>query len=159
MRTALYTLAQTVWGFPQTLIGSAVFAAHRARPHFRYHGAIVTTWESRRALSLGLFVFLPGAGYPEPSDVSADEHDWVLASVDHRLLVHEYGHTIQSLILGPLYLPVIGIPSVVWFNNPALAGKRRRENLSYYAFYTERWANHLGELVLKQPSMGMTLID
>ena len=50
---------------------------------------------------------------------------------------HEYGHSIQSKYLGPLYLLVIGIPSLIW----AIFGKRGD---AYYAFYTERWADKLG---------------
>lgn len=54
-----------------------------------------------------------------------------------KLLAHEYGHTIQSLLLGPLYLLVIGIPSVIWFHihTPSKG--------SYYSFYPERMANAL----------------
>ena len=37
-----------------------------------------------------------------------------LGDHDKHVLVHEYGHSIQSCILGPLYLPVIGIPSLIW---------------------------------------------
>lgn len=48
---------------------------------------------------------------------------------------HEYGHHLQSLILGPLYLFVIGLPSLV---HAAI-----HEEGDYYAFYTERWANEL----------------
>jgi len=33
--------------------------------------------------------------------------------IEQRTLVHEYGHTIQSIILGPLYLLIIGIPSSI----------------------------------------------
>lgn len=35
---------------------------------------------------------------------------------DHteKLRKHEYGHTIQSLILGPLWIFVIGLPSLIW---------------------------------------------
>ena len=138
LHTALYTLAQATWGLPQTLVGAGVFLAHAGRPHFRYHGAVVTTWESRKAVSLGLFVFLQG---PDGTGVSADD-------VDGRLLAHEYGHTIQSLILGPLYLPVIGLPSAMWLNMPAFTRRRARTGTSYYAFYTERWANKLAERFL-----------
>ena len=120
-----------------------MFLAFVRRPHFLHHGAIVTVWNYRAALSLGPFIFLNGrAGH-----------------VNDRLLVHEYGHTIQSLILGPLYLPLIGLPSLVWFRTPRFTNRRRAQGLSYYSFYTERWANHLGELVLKRPSMGQALID
>lgn len=149
VRPTLFTLAQITWGLPQTAIGFAVFLAHAKRPHFRYHGAVVTTWESRKATSLGLFVFLNG---------SNDPHD-ARESVDEALLVHEYGHAVQSLALGPLYLPVIGLPSILWLNVPALARKRRSEGVSYYTFYTERNANWLGERVLKKPSIGLAVID
>ena len=44
--------------------------------------------------------------------------------------VHEYGHTIQSLILGPLYLFVVGIPSFVWCNNKKCIAYRQEQNKS-----------------------------
>lgn len=52
---------------------------------------------------------------------------------------HERGHSIQSMYLGPLYLLVIGLPSLLW----AAWGNEDR-NRSYYSFYTERWADKLG---------------
>lgn len=133
MRGLLYALVQMTWGFPQTLLGFGVFSAHARRPHFRYHGAIVTTWESHKALSLGPFIFLNGS----------DDSRTAPESVHVPLLVHEYGHTIQSLALGPLYLPVVGVPSLLWLNMPACARRRQLTGRSYYAFYTERLANQL----------------
>ena len=54
-----------------------------------------------------------------------------------RMLLHEYGHTFDSQRLGWLYLPVVGLPSLVsqWLE---LAGlfHHRHDNL-----YAERWAN------------------
>ena len=52
---------------------------------------------------------------------------------------HEYGHTRQSLYLGPFYLFVVGIPSLLWawYWTPA-------RGVSYYSFYTEKWADKLG---------------
>ena len=44
-------------------------------------------------------------------------------------------------------------------NAPRLAQRRHDLGISYYALYPERWANHLGKLVLKRPSMGQALID
>lgn len=149
MRSFLYLLVQVIWGFPQTLVGFAVFLAHARCPHCRFHGAVVTTWKSRKALSLGPFLFVGGG----------QKADDPLADVDRPLLVHEYGHTIQSLILGPLYLLAIGLPSAIWLNTPAFSKMRRQQKRSYYAFYTERWANWLGERVLKEPSIGFALID
>ena len=56
---------------------------------------------------------------------------------------HEYGHCVQSLIVGPLYLLVVGVPSFLWCNVfYELANKKKR--VSYYDFYCEKWANRLG---------------
>lgn len=52
---------------------------------------------------------------------------------------HEFGHTIQSKILGPLYLLVIGSPSIIH----AALHKYICKNKDYYHFWTEKWANNL----------------
>ena len=52
---------------------------------------------------------------------------------------HEYGHCRQSRILGPFYLLVIGLPSLLW----ALWWTPGR-SVGYYSFYTERLADRLG---------------
>ena len=58
-----------------------------------------------------------------------------------NVILHEIGHTKQSRILGPLYLIIIGIPSISW------AGLRRLipalKKINYYWFYTESIANKL----------------
>ena len=54
---------------------------------------------------------------------------------------HEWGHTRQSLYLGPLYLIVIGIPSFLW----ACTYKWLKKDYSW--FYTESWANKLGGIM------------
>lgn len=52
---------------------------------------------------------------------------------------HEQGHQIQSFMLGPLYLIVIGLPSIIWAG--FFEGYRKKNNVSYYSFYTEKWAD------------------
>ena len=54
---------------------------------------------------------------------------------------HELGHTKQSYILGWLYLIVIGIPSIIWCEY--FEEYRKKHNISYYSFYTEKWADKL----------------
>lgn len=56
------------------------------------------------------------------------------------------GHGAQSRYLGPLYLFVIGIPSIVW---AGLYGTKRfpYTKNGYYVFYTEKWADKLAEIV------------
>lgn len=55
---------------------------------------------------------------------------------------HECGHVKQSLILGPLYLIVIGIPSILhaWLND-YIGCDNTPEGYSH--FYTEKWADKL----------------
>lgn len=57
---------------------------------------------------------------------------------------HELGHCFQSLYLGPLYLLVIGLPSITWAGLHTLLVTRFSLEISYYWFYTERWADKLG---------------
>lgn len=68
---------------------------------------------------------------------------------DPNYLNHEYGHTRQSLYLGPLYLFVIGVPSLIWaaYWTPA-------RGVSYYSFYTEKWADKLGGVVRSEEVRG-----
>ena len=52
---------------------------------------------------------------------------------------HEYGHTRQSLYLGPLYLLIVGVPSLLW-----AWWWRPDRGVDYYVFFTEKWADRLG---------------
>lgn len=54
---------------------------------------------------------------------------------------HEKGHRKQSMMLGPLYLIVIGLPSLVWAALHSYV--KRLGAVDYYSFYTERWADRL----------------
>lgn len=57
-------------------------------------------------------------------------------------IYHEYGHTIQSYILGPLYLLVIGLPSIIWCE--LFRWYRLKYDKPYDWFYTEKFATYLG---------------
>ena len=110
MKAFFYRLWQCTWGILQTLLGLIVFLANVKRKHYVYHGAIVTEWSDMSSVSLGMFVFVTA----EPYFYKKLEGKYSKEELSSRLLVHEYGHTIQSLILGPLYLIAIGIPSTLW---------------------------------------------
>jgi len=151
----LYRTWQCTWGVLQTLLGSILFLLHCKEQHYSYHGAVVTVWKSKSSISLGMLVFVTAEPYfagKFSGKMRADE-------LSDRLLVHEYGHTIQSLILGPLYLLVIGIPSTLWGFLPNLNRRRREERKSYFDFFTEKWANCLGEKVTGEKSMENLVID
>ena len=153
MKIVMYRLWQCTSGILQTFLGLIMFMIHFKSQHYSYHGAIITEWNDKSSMSLGLFVFVTS----EPFFAKKYEGQISVDELSNRLLVHEYGHTIQSLILGPLYLIVIGIPSTVW----GFVGvkKRKNEQLPYGAFFTEGWANRLGEQVTGEKSIGMLVLD
>ena len=59
-----------------------------------------------------------------------------------KSIQHEFGQSKQSDILGPLYLIVIGIPSLLHNIVHYLCSKIGIK-WNYYSFYTESWANKL----------------
>ena len=154
MKTALYWLWQCTWGFLQTLLGLIVFLLHWKDKHILYHGAVVTVWQGKSSVSLGLFVFVTAEPF-----FCEKLPQYPQEELSARLLVHEYGHTIQSLLLGPAYLLVIGIPSTLWGFLPSLNRMRREKQCSYFSFFTEKWANALGEWVTGHRSMEQLVID
>ena len=153
MKKVTYVFFQCTWGLLQTFLGFILFVIHFRCEHFTYHGAIVTKWHAQSSMSLGLFVFVAS----EPYFAEKYSSQIPIEDLSNRLLVHEYGHTIQSLILGPLYLVIIGIPSTLW--GFAGASRRKSKQIPYGAFFTERWANHAGECVTKEQSIRMLVLD
>ena len=131
----LYYLLQWTWGIVQNIVGLAFFLVNIRKKHYRFNGAVVTEWNyPRGSLGMGMFIFV---------SVSKKSPDAI-----RKVALHEYGHTLQSIILGPLYLIVIGLPSLLWCSLPCFANYRRKHNISYYRFYTEHWANRLAKIDL-----------
>lgn len=123
---ALFYVLQFTWGLPVNLAGLVLFLCCRGARHEMFHNSVVTYLPGNSGgLSLGIFLFISRQN----------------AGV-RRLCVHEYGHTVQCLFLGPLYWPVVVIPSAVWYH--FFAGYRRKHRISYDALYCERWATAWG---------------
>jgi len=141
-----YTIIQLTWGICQNIVGVLAFLVLTIlkpnRKRFYYHGAIVSEWKFPFSMGLGMFIFF-GHG-------SKDEQ------TQKGVLVHEYGHTIQSCMLGPLFLFVIGIPSCVWAFTPCFVKMRKEGKHTYFDFYPESWANHEGERVLHEQAVNHT---
>lgn len=132
IKIVLYWLWQLSWGGIQTLAGLILFliCSLAGGSHLFYKGAVVTTWKKPTSASVGPFLFL--------------SESLKGASCD-RVLAHEYGHSIQSLILGPLYLFAVGVPSFLWCNLPYFRRMRQKTGKSYYSVYPENWADRLGK--------------
>ena len=137
----VYTVLQWTWGIIQNILGLILFGIVKrrnpGRRKERYHGAIVSDWKARHSMGLGMFIFFGHRGTPD-----AD-----------KVLVHEWGHTVQSMILGPLFLLVIGLPSVIWADLPCFRRLRARTGMPYTWLYCEKWANILGEKLLHKPAI------
>ena len=123
-----------IWQLPQHIValiyfGYLVMMCKDLGVDSRYKQAIVIPCIMRGAVTLGNYVFVG------------------LNSEYKETVKHELGHTIQSKILGPLYLIVIGIPSITYCGLRRLFPSLRKK--SYYDFYTEKWANNLSEKYIK----------
>ncbi len=149
----LYIFWQWTFGILQSLLGFIIFLFTSKSERFWFHGALVVVWNKKSSLSLGGFIFIT----KDPYFYEKLKDNYTKEQLFRRLLVHEYGHTVQSLFLGFLYLPVMGIPSTVW--GFCFGKKRREQNISYFSFFTEKWANRLGEKVTKEQSMENLIID
>lgn len=119
-----------VWEFPQNALGFMVRKISKAKNYTTYKDATVYSWSLGGGMSLGKYIFVPFK-LSSPTTYGVQQY-----------IKHEYGHTIQSKYLGWLYLLVIGLPSLIW--SQCFSEYRYKTGKSYYAFYTEKWADKLG---------------
>jgi len=117
-------------------MGMVLFLVFLTKPHYWYKGSVVTvcaTFKSMRikgGIALGLFIFTTCE--IEKEQISKN-----------RLIQHEYGHVLQSALLGPLFLLIVGLPSLIWAQ--LFSGWRKKHNKDYFSFYTESWADKMGQ--------------
>lgn len=132
-----------LWEFPQRLLGFIIYFFlqffYKIGIRYTYKTSYVYTVNVKKpfGVSLGKYIFLSHHYLPSNCDVS-----------NIPVVKHEYGHSIQSLILGPLYLFTAGICSLTqnilsrilyWFGYKKML-------LNYYKRWPENWANKLGNV-------------
>lgn len=115
------------WQLPQTFIGRIVCKILKGEKKIFKFDDIgeIETWIvplQYGSVSLGKYILLC-KGHENNADI----------------VRHEHGHQLQGMILGWLYLLVIGLPSLLWCTII-----HKKKGGSYYAYWTERWANKLG---------------
>lgn len=119
-----------IWQLPQNLLGLIMVAITgfglpvdiRGNNHRLPSSLLFLNKQMRGGISLGRYIIMNGS-------YAGDTNSWM----------HERGHSVQSMMLGPLYLLVIGLPSVLW-----AAWWNEKRGVSYYEFFTEKWADILG---------------
>ena len=122
--TKLATVLLYLWQLPQNLLGLLLVKILRPEDCYEMEGELLCyASRMRGGISLGRYIIL---------NITVKDY----TGNSER---HELGHARQSRMLGWFYLFVIGIPSILW-----AAWWNSSRPMSYYSFYTERWADHLG---------------
>lgn len=148
LKSVLFYLWQFTYGILQNIIGLVMLIIYKLRGAESewFHNALITYIDKKNfgGISLGMFIFIN-------KNRSGDSL--------HDTKIHEYGHTVQTMILGPLWLFVIAIPSVIWCNTPYFVKKRKNDNVSYYRAYCEGWSNVCGLWATKEHFLTPELIN
>lgn len=119
-----------IWQLPQNLVALFLMLLYRiilGKPIKVDYKGVTYVWyvNWRNGVSLGNYVLL-GTYYAERLDV----------------INHEYGHTRQSTIFGPLYLLLVGLPSITWNMIDRLLRRIRKDwtyAKSYRIYYSMPW--------------------
>lgn len=119
-----FSFIDFTWGAPNTAAGlvagvGSIFLGAEVKPDWGKGARVVLPpWLSPSPGS-GSFGFSLG-----PTLIGSQRFtDWK----------HEYGHTWQSRVLGPLYLPVIALPSII--------SAATQSSVKHGKFWTETWAD------------------
>ena len=122
-----------IWGLPQVLVGLCMLPFLGKLRFIRYENYcwIFEGEKMAGGISLGCFIFLSKYNSGKEATIR-----------------HELGHVKQSHILGPLYLIVIGLPSIL----NAMFGFTQ----CYHDFYPEAWANKLMNVKVRYATWGCT---
>ena len=121
-----------LWQLPQNLLGlllAAIYAPERK--HIMDNGNVI--YFSNRmqgGISLGKYSIVNTCHYRKELSECLKRD-----TVRHEAI----GHAKQSLYLGPFYLLVVGLPSIVW---AAIC----KDNKRYFKVYPENWADRLANV-------------
>lgn len=124
-----------VWQLPQNICG---IIWRRIKK-----GDIIISTGNNVSFSLGAKVYLMRSG----GGLTLGKYIFISQNyIDQKgIIKHECGHVKQSRILGPLYLIIIGIPSLLHAALNNYIGCCKRHKDGYYHWFTEKWANKLME--------------
>ncbi len=135
MKAIVLNLLHFTWCLPQTLLGMVFYLFLKLSKSVSntssLHSVILIRVDKLffiGGVSLGKFIFISGNQFSE------------------NTILHEYGHAVQSLMLGPLYLIVVGLPSVTL---SILATFSTKIKNNYFKFFPENWADKLGKVCNK----------
>ena len=116
-----FILLDLCWEAPQVIVGAVVkliYIRYGSREVETYKQGVcqIQNWGMSSGVSLGWWQFT--SKYATVTTAS-----------------HEVAHSIESVALGPLFLVLIGLPSILW---AGIIHPYFMSDKSYYWFYTER---------------------
>ena len=121
-----------LWQLPQNIIGLVIrFFCHKDKSQKVYWAKNF----ARSGVSLGNFIILD----------ECYKHDITLKNT----IAHERGHQVQSKILGPLYLIIIGLPSFIANIHDRIMFSYLPQRLKLQIYYSRPWeylADRLGRV-------------
>lgn len=130
-------VALWIWQLPQNIVGliTLVIMGHEKVLTANNGNKVYFSNRMSGGISLGRYSII--------SKYYIRSHMTDKAILDLDVTRHEaLGHGTQSRYLGPLYLPVVGLQSIIW---AGLYGSVIPYTTNgYYKFWTERWADKLG---------------
>lgn len=131
----MISILHWIWGLPQNLAGFIISRFAKYKKKYEINGVTKTIYFMpffNAGVSLGEFIIL---------DPIWKEHQLL------TVIKHEYGHLIQSRMLGVFYLLVVGLPSLIGNIVDRLSKEEYRKRYEkYYSRYPEKWADKLGKV-------------
>lgn len=134
------------WQFPQTFLGwilTRIYYSEETVTEKYKECSIVyvrkfPSTKRRSGISLGKYIILDNVRFRR---TGFRRHETEIT------IKHEYGHVRQGYIFGPLYLILVGLPSIIQ-NRLGFHFRLRNPDYyrEYYNRYPEKWADRLGSV-------------
>jgi hypothetical protein len=132
-----------LWQFEQHLYAGFLFLINIGAVYSKRVNGVKVYFAKRfpksTSISLGNFLIFAENTDPETHPEYFD--------VTTKTVIHEYGHSIQSKIFGPIYVLVIGVPS---FITATIKRIFKKDSVWYHKRYPEHWADVLGEKYVRK---------
>lgn len=130
MKKSLYWILSLTWGLPMSIAGLATLGIMRLRKHeVKHHknALYMSIGHNWGGVNLGCVFFVD----------KENEHEF-----DKN---HEYGHSIQNIIYGPLTPFIVGLPSLIRATYRTILEKfGKKFKTDYYDIWFEAQANYFG---------------
>ncbi len=128
MRKFLLNIVLWTWCLPQTILGLIYLVFLRNKIIKKQNHKGIALYSVRvnglfGGVSLGKFIFINNKLF------------------NKKTIRHEYGHTLQGYIFGPLFLLIISLPSAILF---WVSKYNKNVKKNYFSYFPENWADKLG---------------